>query len=183
MQRQPSPPHLFTPTAAATPIHSPTGDHDPQPQSPIHMTPHSPVPDDCGTEEPVAHDASQQTPLADDVHMDESERQSMPHSPPVIHIDDSDDDSAPAMAEASEEPMQEQMAEEQVEEPVVEEPMKEQVAEKQVKEPVVEEPMEEPTTKVPVAEELNEAKPKEYPPHTSMDDLPPEAPSTATSGH
>ena len=49
----------------------------------------------------MAHDASPQIPLADDVQMGEPEHQSMPHSPPIIHIDDSDDDSAPAMAEAS----------------------------------------------------------------------------------
>ena len=38
MQRQPSPPHLSTPTAEATPIPSPTGDHDPEIPSPIPMT-------------------------------------------------------------------------------------------------------------------------------------------------
>ena len=65
------------------------------------MTPQSLVPDDCGIEEPVAHDASQQTSLADDIQMGEPERQSMPYSPPIIHIDDSDDDSTLAMAEAS----------------------------------------------------------------------------------
>ena len=34
-----------------------------------------------------------------------------------------------------------------------------------------------------VAEEPTEAMPKEDPPHHQMDDIPPEAPSTATSGH
>ena len=97
-----------------------------------------------------------------DVQMGEPEHQPMPHSPPIIHIDDSDDDTAPAMAEAPEKPIDEPVTKDQVDEPVVEE---------QVEEPTVEEHMEEPAATDPVAKEPNEARPKEDPPHT------------ATSGH
>ena len=144
MQRQPSPPHLSPTTAAATPILSPTGDHDPEIQSPIPTTPQNPVPDDCSNEEPVAHDASQRAQLEDDVQMGEPEHQPMPHSPPIIHIDDSDDDTALAMAEAPEKPIDEPVTKEQAKEPVAEDQVEEPVVEEQVEEPAVKEQVEEP---------------------------------------
>ena len=79
MQRQPSPPHLSTPTAAANPINSPTDDYGPEPQSSIPVTPPSPVHDACGTEEPVIHDDSTQIPPAVDTQMGEPGHQSMPY--------------------------------------------------------------------------------------------------------
>ena len=151
MQRQPSPPAPFTPTAEATPLHSPTGDCDP-------MLSQSSVPDGCGTEEPMAHDASQ-SPLEEDVLMREPESQSKPPSPPIIHIEDSDDDSALANAHLSqladhttevEQPVEEPQIEEPIEESLDEEPVAKKTATKPVNENMTEAPIEEPPAEAPV---------------------------------
>ena len=93
MQHQPSPSAPFTHTAEATPLPSSTGARD-------LMLSQSPVPDGCGTEEPMTHNASQ-SPLQDDVLMREPESQSKPPSPPIIHIEDSDDHSQTTNAHLS----------------------------------------------------------------------------------
>ena len=57
------------------------------------MTPPSPIPDACGTAELVVHDDSPQIPHVVDTQMGEPEHQPMPHSPPIFHIDVSDEES------------------------------------------------------------------------------------------
>ena len=102
----------------------------------------------------------------------------MPPSPPIIHIDDSDDDSASGMAEASQpvfnkantppnaqcldpfdpananlqQPEANEGPEEPDEEQMVAEPVDEQMAEAPIEEPMAEEPADEPMTEEPVEE-------------------------------